>query len=199
MFEIFVYGTFWFWTLIALEITLLFICTVNERFGFALFSVIFGLALLHCFGNLNIFETLANHPLIIFGCFIGYFIVGTSWAICKWWFHVRDMRRKYAEVDRKLKEMRKAYDKAGITEEFQAWCQKTYKIYPWYEIRDYKPNVYRSKTRILFWMSWWPFSLAWTLINDPITRAFTCIYNAITNWLQRISDSAFAEFEKPLK
>jgi hypothetical protein len=58
------------------------------------------------------------------------------------------------------------------------------------------PQAKNEKARITRWMSFWPMSALWTLINDPIRRAFEEIYHLISKALQEISDAAFADVVK---
>lgn len=62
-----------------------------------------------------------------------------------------------------------------------------------------KPLVRENKTRIVAWMSYWPASMAWTLIDDPVRRTFLAIYDHIGGSLQRISDRRFAGIEESYK
>jgi hypothetical protein len=56
------------------------------------------------------------------------------------------------------------------------------------------PQVKEYKSNIMTWMTYWPFSMIWTLINDPIKRAFREIYEKISKFMQGMSDRIF----KPL-
>lgn len=62
-----------------------------------------------------------------------------------------------------------------------------------------KPLVRENKARIVAWMSYWPASMAWTLIDDPVRRIFMSIYESIGGSLQRISDRRFAGIEDAYK
>lgn len=53
-----------------------------------------------------------------------------------------------------------------------------------------RPNDHKST--ITTWMSFWPASLFWTLLNDPIRAAFRHIYASLVRTLQDISNSAYA-------
>jgi hypothetical protein len=46
------------------------------------------------------------------------------------------------------------------------------------------------------WMSFWPMSLLWTLLNDPIRKLFTEIYTRISGTLQKIADREYEKFAK---
>jgi hypothetical protein len=57
------------------------------------------------------------------------------------------------------------------------------------------PLARTNKSRIMMWMGYWPFSALWTMIDEPIKKAFRAIYNYISSTLQRISDDAFANIK----
>jgi uncharacterized membrane protein (DUF485 family) len=63
-----------------------------------------------------------------------------------------------------------------------------------FELRDFPPSADKNKGRIIFWMSYWPFSGVWTLINDPITR----LYRRLGALFQKISHSMFAKYKADL-
>jgi len=58
------------------------------------------------------------------------------------------------------------------------------------------PSANRNKGRIIFWMSYWPASALWTLINDPFTRLFKFIYNRIGSVFELISNSMFKDLRQ---
>jgi len=62
-----------------------------------------------------------------------------------------------------------------------------------------KPLVSRNKGRIVAWMTYWPWSGLWTLINDPVRRTFRFLYRRISTTLQRMSDKMFADIESELE
>jgi hypothetical protein len=103
-----------------------------------------------------------TNPWVIALLASGYFLGGTAWAIAKWWFWVKKERRRQ---DSKVK------------------TSTYYK----YEV----PQVSHHKSQITAWMTFWPISMAWTMINDPITKAFKEIYYRISSTLQSIADKAF--------
>jgi hypothetical protein len=62
-----------------------------------------------------------------------------------------------------------------------------------------KPMVRDNKTRCISWMAYWPASMAWTLVDDPVRRAFVALYDSIGGSLQHISDRRFAGIEDTYK
>jgi len=108
----------------------------------------------------------ANPTYIIIGV-IGFFVLGTLWAVAKWWFYVRDLAEKRKE---QIATHGKGKSYYGVIQ---------------------KPLVRDNKSRIMTWMCFWPYSFVWTMINDPVRRVFKAIYNQIKDGLQRVADKAF--------
>ena len=61
-----------------------------------------------------------------------------------------------------------------------------------YRVTNIPPKVSEHKALITSWMTYWPISALWTLINDPIVRLFDSIYYGIAEYLQAISNKKFA-------
>ena len=61
------------------------------------------------------------------------------------------------------------------------------------------PQVGEQKARIMGWMTFWPWSVLWFIVNDPIRRAFHAIFDWFHTTYQRMADKAFegAAREKP--
>jgi hypothetical protein len=54
------------------------------------------------------------------------------------------------------------------------------------------PKVEYHAGRIIGWMEFWPISLVWTLINDPIRAFFEFIFLKTKGLFQSIANSAYA-------
>jgi hypothetical protein len=61
------------------------------------------------------------------------------------------------------------------------------------------PTAAENRARIVAWMTFWPASMTWTLINDPVRRFFAAAYDAIVGLLQGISNRAFRDFHQAWK
>lgn len=59
-----------------------------------------------------------------------------------------------------------------------------------------KPTPDNFKARITAWIVYWPPSLFWTLLNDPLRRIGRMIYEGVAGILKRISDSAWKDEDK---
>lgn len=51
--------------------------------------------------------------------------------------------------------------------------------------------VEKNKGRIVSWMTYWPWSMLWTLLNDPVRRIMKHIYYAIRGTLIKIAAKVF--------
>lgn len=59
-----------------------------------------------------------------------------------------------------------------------------------------KPIPSKFQARITAWIVYWPPSLFWTLLNDPIRRIGRLIYEGVADTLKKISDSAWKDEDK---
>lgn len=102
MLELFLVGSFGFWALIVFASIILLYCAENDRGGVATLTVIGSLCLLNWFGNVPVFSYLLHNPWIVIPGIIGYFALGTLWAVAKWFFYVRDQRSRYDALKTKF-------------------------------------------------------------------------------------------------
>ena len=58
--------------------------------------------------------------------------------------------------------------------------------------KKYPPQISDHKGDYIRWLSYWPFSLLYTLTHDFIRRIARAFYNAISKYLQSISDWVFS-------
>lgn len=197
MFELFVFGTFWFWMLLVAEIVMLFIFIDNENgVGATISMVVFG-ALLQWFGNVDIIHYVRANPLFILSCAGAYFALGAVWGVVKWWIFCRDRLEEYEEA-------RDAFLKRnGQTSGTKVVPPELRKEWKYYLDRNSKdiaqtPQVREHKSKIMRWMTFWVVSIVWSFINDFVKRVFRTIYQKLSNFLQRISDNMFGSMKEDL-
>lgn len=199
MWELFVFGSFGFWTLMIIATVILMICLENNAASGATFVFIGSLFLLDQFGNLPILSIIHNNPLITILSITAYFAVGTVWSVAKWFFYVRNEKQLYDEMKQKFI----AFNKIDITINDPIpdnWKQKWKEQTTWrlaeHERIDINPKINEHKAQIYMWISYWPLSLVWTMIDDPIRKILKNIYKNISDWLQSISDRYFKDVKK---
>lgn len=57
------------------------------------------------------------------------------------------------------------------------------------------PSAYKHKEKIVTWILWWPTSALWTLVNDPLVRLATFIYNRFQGLYKKMANRVFAKFD----
>ena len=57
------------------------------------------------------------------------------------------------------------------------------------------PAVRDHKSRVTMWMVWWPWSMIWTLLNDPIRRMWRTIWKRLQKTYAQIAARAFRSID----
>ena len=171
---IFVFGTFWFWLLLSVALVLVIISTETDWGGRgATLTMVATLLLLYWFGDRdifrNIFSYLKANPGISSLIALGYFTIGVLWSIQKWYNRVQDYKEK---VISEIQAGHNGYDAFRTI------------------------NVMSNKGRIISWMCYWPFSLLWTALNDPIRKLFEYLFSKTKRIFESMSDKAMKEIEQ---
>jgi len=196
---LFAFGTVWFWVMFIVASLILISAIENEKGWLATLTIVGTMLLLHFGNDKQLFPYLANHPLVTGGCVLGYFIVGALWGVIKWWFFVRNERAKYDLAFAKFQKRPKKKATTDFEKERDSW--NYWVSHGRYDdiSFEYKPEPSRFKGRILIWMTYWPWSMLWTVINDPVRKAFKAIYYRIASGLEKISANSFAGTENDIK
>ena len=199
--EFFVLGGLWSYALLMVAFILCLI-TVETNATFSTVVVIGTIMTLTIFGDAHPLTWLVNNKEDLFWYILGYFIFGTVWAGVKWYFYVHKLARiarqsklkvfKAYNLENSITEIpQRVYD--SLISEFRTQLGVFSKYRLDFTNGVLSPQVLNHKRLIVAWMTWWPVSGLWTLINDPIVRFFGWIYEQISDGLQRISDHAFAD------
>lgn len=183
------FGTIWFWCLIALVCVLLFAFIDHDNGAGATVTLIVFAFVQQLFGDFKVFNYVKENPLHTAKWVALYFVAGTLWSIAKWWFYVRTQREDYDEKKRRYLD-RNDVDGDVIPSSLKRG---------WADFAPEKPSAANNKEKILRWMSFWPWSALWTLINDPIKKLFKAIYKRLQNLYQRIVDHVWKGTEADFK
>jgi len=197
--EIFLVGSLWFWLLLAVETIVLVVLLESDQGVIATLTFVATLSVLQFLGDVNFLGYVIEHPLTVALGAAGYFVLGTLWAIAKWWLYVREQRSWYDELRSAFLSMHRLESQRAMPEELQPLWQRCVEMAKRNRRHlDVRPLAARHKAGIVRWMSYWPWSLSWTILKDPVRKAFLMIYHNLAEHLQEISDRAFKGIEADL-
>lgn len=184
--EFLIFGTVWFWILF-LGASFLIIWFLENALGrskdsgggmLSTITLIAAIAVYYFLGSsqdvINFFLYVKDHPifsLLRVGAYIG---IGLVWSIFKWYFFLRN----------------KAESLTAQMDEYPASTSFSEKDFP--KAKD-------NKARIISWMSYWPFSAFWTLLNEPIKKTYKYIYSKIEGLYDKMTEKIFAELKKKIQ
>ena len=194
---LFIIGSVGFWILAAVVSILMFYFLEYDESFRASLTLIVTILFLFWFGNLS-FSYISANPLQFLAFVAGYFVAGAVWTIVKWWFFVYRIREGYDRI--KEGYLRKeGINGDRIPENLRdKWYDYLRQSTEWHSnlinlgrngVEPPKPNDFKS--RIYSWMVFWPWSMVYTLIDDPVRKIFRFIYRNIRHLLESISTHAF--------
>lgn len=182
-------GTVGFWILILIATLFVFFMTELEEPAWATASLILVFVTLACCGDFNLWHVLRANPVGGILAVIGYVVIGATWSVGKWWFFVRERRANYQEFrDRFMNE-----NKLPLGEEIPNGLKKGFKerlARNTDKLID-KPVIQEHKARLSTWMTFWPWSMTWTMINDPVKKMFRWVLEQLQGVYQHMADSIF--------
>lgn len=190
--SMFMFGTFWFWALLGVGMIVMTAFIVHERDVKAALTLVVVLAALALFGDFNALAWIRAHAV---GFCVGlgvYLAFGTVFAVFKWWRFVGRLRDTYDEAKARYLQTH-GLAGPGIPVEYRGDWRNHVRQYVRDLRGDFPPQARSYKGKIVSWMTYWPWNLLWTLINDPIRRLFKAIFQMIQGILQGISDRAFQD------
>jgi hypothetical protein len=174
-------GAWGFWVLIVLSAIIASELLDTDNPGKATTLAVVVVAILSVFGNFNPFTWIATNPWEAGLWVIGYFVVGSIWSVGKWAFWLNKSKRRIEDLlannpGRKLKDLSTDLRHLKLPTSFP-------------------PKVGDYKSRIIGWITLWPASVAWTLLNDPVRWIGEQIYAHLGGMMQRISNRIFSDFD----
>jgi hypothetical protein len=171
MTEILAFGTIWFWILITLISGMIIWITEEEEDGIWSSNIWFigTLIALYFLGNSELFKKIGEYIIKNPGLSIGIFVLYIligSIWSMMKWFFY-------------LQKVKKKYE------------EYTYQSF---DIKDYK--IGRNKEKVLHWMIYWPLSSVWTLINDPVKKAFEFVLSQFGGFYDKMSEKILGDIAK---
>jgi hypothetical protein len=166
---IFAFGTLYFWLLLMAAIAFVIFSIESEWGGTgATVTMSITFCLMYFLGAKDhigsALSHIVNNPGTVVLMMLGYLLIGVIWSIRKWYVYVGKKKNK---ILNKIKDG----DTIGTNIEFDL-------------------DLRYHKGRIISWMCYWPFSVVWFLINDPVRAIYNFIFEKIKRIYGRIAESA---------
>ena len=172
---IFAFGTLYFWLLLLAAIAFIIYSIESEWGGTgATVTMVVTFCLLYFLGEKDhvgtVFSFILDHPGMTLAMMFGYLVFGVLWSVRKWYLYVK--RKK----DRSLKSIKQG---------------DTYDL-----VSKSSLDVAYHRGRIISWMCYWPFSLTWMLINDPIREVYKFAFEKVRRIYEGIAERAVRDVEE---
>jgi len=162
---LFAVGTFWFWTLILASMISIIALIENEYNIMADIVFAGSILALYKLGSGEAINTIG------------------SWAVTHWFYTILIFI---------------GYLLSGTIYSLVKWAifvadgkAKIIRNNGYFSKSDWTPG--KNKARITHWMIFWPISGIWTLISNPVARAFNRIFYRLESVYQKISDKIMKE------
>lgn len=182
------------------------VLTEVEHFGWATLTLLAAGVVVQFAHLFDILQYVKQNAVHAFVYALLYLLAGFVWSFIKWFSYLMNQRELFRSLKKEFLEYKRASmpDTYGnyngdqipsdLKDEFKSWTWQNRKVPHDSPItRMEKPRANKNKSRIIGWMSFWPFSMLGTLINDPIRRLFTFMFNAFKAAYQKMADSIFSK------
>lgn len=182
MIAIFELGTLWFWLLICVISIVLMAVQENAKSpgSWSTFWVVVTFAALYWCGAGGTLRGVGMHiyhyPFETIAYFLMYTLVGTIWSFWKWKEIVDSCAEKYSKALRVYREYKEKFPQGGTDSP---------------HIEDHKPLAKDYAGELFNWIFYWPFSMTWFVIHEPIERLFRFIMERTKKVYEGIANRAF--------
>jgi hypothetical protein len=201
----FVMGGFWFWITTAAWFGIIMLCAEHERNTIAFVSLALFVWGFFAFNTVDINWSLV--PWLI----VGYYIVGAAWSFVKWISYLHQRAERYGELKiQYAKNRAKATDSpdhqwgkidestdmktllsGGNWKDFVSYLRNM-GFLSYSDDAKIVPTAKEKVNTIITWILWWPTSMLWTLLNDPLVRFAKWTVRRLNGWYDGISNKIFA-------
>lgn len=187
-------GSIWFWIVLAIAAISIIILVEVEQGGWATFALLVGAFLINWIAKGGLLTTLTAHPWVAVKYVVFYFLIGCGWGMVKWFFFLHKRLSKYNEYRQKfLRENQATELTPALAKKFLKWLAdvQLYNYNQNAKITAEAPLAKDHKGDIIRWMSYWPFSMIGTLLNDVVRKAWKHIYNFMAKAYDAVSSYVF--------
>jgi hypothetical protein len=174
----------------------------NSGWATTFFSISIVLLFWHYWSD--IWGWIAQNPADTFIFIGGYIVGGVIWSIIKWKSYISGSARHFEYLKNKF-----IAEVGQIGANWNKWIsvlnKNSHKLNnsSFYEkdepgdiIKKLTISANEKKSVIVSWIAYWPMSIAATLLNDPIRRLMSYIYDRISGIFQRMSNNSAKSLSK---
>lgn len=166
----------------------------HEMWVASTFVLVITALMLQFFTDYKVFTYLVNNPLTVLMWAGVYVAAGVIWSMVKWALYALGVKERFNEYcvselnDINLHNSGIIDGNVRVERRPVPTKEVLLANYNKYKIEKLPLDVKKYKSKITFWMIWWPWSALWTLLNDPIRRFYNMLYNMFGGVFQKISD-----------
>ena len=150
--------------------------------------IIFAALGLQFFTDVQPFTYIATNWMQSLWIFGGWFVVGTIYALVKWWIYV-------TKAARDIKDYILHHPSISVSEAASRLGYGYRKRLGYGYGKEIPFLASEHKSKIVGWIIFWIFSLLGTFINDIVVEIANWLYSKIGNVLQMISNNAFKDIK----
>lgn len=144
-------------------------CASHER-NIAANIVLIIIAVILYFTKYNVIYTwMIDNPFDTLLLTVCYFTIGLTWSIIKFWIYMNDVSKRVIQ---------------------EAQLDKTDEQIE----RDIRYKI--DKDKIIFWISYWPISIIWSLFSDVLTNIGSFIVNKWSSLFDKIINDVIDKTKK---
>lgn len=188
------------WTASIIILIAMAISLEHEREGWATTFFSLGIALFLWNFRGEIWETISANPKATIGFAVSYVVLGIVWSFVKWLSYVKTIFSKFKTIkleftstngeitDKNRQHFNELIQEAG----FREYDGSKYYVGSDDSIEKIAlkitPMASKKKAVITAWISYWPVSVAATLLNNPFRHFFEWIYNNLSGYYDKITN-----------
>lgn len=204
----FAFGTITFWMLILFEFCFLFYCVECVRGVLGIFSVLVAAAIFLFLGGIPIFSFLSELSMWSLLLYVGGYIgIAVAYSFLKWDRYCARASKKLKKALRDFANQKFPPNATETDEQLRedVLCGRIPEKHKesWYRITSCSgissiPIASDNKNRIVTWMMFWPWSLAWTVLRDYVLELFDTIFEYLKMVYQKIANRHYKDLDSTL-
>jgi hypothetical protein len=188
--SLFIFGTFWFWTVSLIFLIIAVVFTEHESGIGALVTLTLYILYFQLLAKINFLGWLFEKPANFFIAIGSYLIIGLIWSCVKWWLLVSHIAEK--EKDRWADFLKKN----DLPENTKTLPQRLFDDWSSSSFKYRKPEFSKNKDKITLWVTYWPLSMVYSLLRDFIIKVIRRIVLHFQKIYEKIANNAFKDIDK---